>query len=259
MIKLKIPKKKDANFIKKFFKKKNLDFSNIYSKEYSRSNPIEPVIKDLYFLYQLLILNKRTTILEFGSGWSSLIFNLALYEIKAKYLSKTKDIQKHNLFELFILENSKKFLNITKSRIINFNKNSKLSGVKINYCLSDVEMTTFNDRICTKYKKLPLCIPDFIYLDGPDTLNVKKKINGITTKYKGMSPLSSDILRLEYFFMPGTIIVCDGRAQNVRFLKNNLQRNWKYFNFEDRDISLFLLNESSLGKINEKIIKFYNI
>tara|TARA_Y100001958_G_C20999882_1_gene384087 strand:- start:52 stop:276 length:225 start_codon:yes stop_codon:yes gene_type:complete len=74
-----------------------------------------------------------------------------------------------------------------------------------------------------------------------------------------MSPLSSDILRLEYFFMPGTIIVCDGRAQNVRFLKNNLQRNWKYFNFEDRDISLFLLNERSLGKINEKIIKFYNI
>ena len=94
------------NFIKKFFKKKNLDFSNIYSKEYSRSNPIETVIKDLYFMYQLLILNKRTTILEFGSGWSSLIFNLALYEIKAKYLSKTKDIQKHNLFELFILENS---------------------------------------------------------------------------------------------------------------------------------------------------------
>ena len=258
MLKLKIPKKKNTDFIKKFFRKKNLDFSEIWSKEYSKSNVIEPVVKDLYFLYQLLILNKRTTILEFGSGWSSLIFNLALYEIKAKYLSKTKDIQRNNLFELFILENSKKFLNITKNRILNFNKNLKLSGIKINYCLSDVIMTTYNDKICTKYKKIPLCIPDFIYLDGPDTLNVKKKINGITTKFKGMSPLSSDILRLEYFFIPGTIIVCDGRAQNVRFLKNNFQRNWKYFNFKDRDISLFILNENSLGKINDKLINFYN-
>ena len=43
--------------------------------------------------------------------------------------------------------------------------------------LTDVEMTTFKNRICTQYKKLPLCNPDFIYLDGPDQFKVKKDIN----------------------------------------------------------------------------------
>ena len=40
-------------------------------------------------------------------------------------------------------------------------------------------MTLFNGRICTQYKKLPLCNPDFIYLDGPDQFNVQKKVNNI--------------------------------------------------------------------------------
>ena len=34
-------------------------------------------------------------------------------------------------------------------------------------------MSTFNNRICTQYKNLPLCNPDFIYLDGPDQFNIK--------------------------------------------------------------------------------------
>ena len=40
----------------------------------------------------------------------------------------------------------------------------------------NIEMTTFENRICTQYKKLPLCNPDFIYLDGPDQFKVKKDI-----------------------------------------------------------------------------------
>ena len=39
--------------------------------------PFVPELNDLYRLYQFIKLNKRTTILEFGSGWSSLIFLLA--------------------------------------------------------------------------------------------------------------------------------------------------------------------------------------
>ena len=37
-------------------------------------------------------------------------------------------------------------------------------------------MSTFNGRICTQYKKLPLCNPDFIYLDGPLLNLMLKKI-----------------------------------------------------------------------------------
>ena len=61
-------------------------------------------------------------------------------------------------------------------------------------------MALFNDRICTQYKKLPLCNPDFIYLDGPNQFNVKKKINGISVAHKDMMPMNCDILKLEYFY-----------------------------------------------------------
>ena len=73
-------------------------------------------------------------------------------------------------------------------------------------------MTTFNNRICTQYKKLPLCNPDFIYLDGPGQFIVKN-INGISTIHKDMMPMVSDILKFEYFYTPGTIIVCMGECK----------------------------------------------
>ena len=92
-------------------------------------------------------------------------------------------------------------------------------------------MTTFKDRICTQYKKLPLCNPDFIYLDGPDQFKVKEDINGISTRHKDMMPMSCDILKFEYFYTPGTIIICDGRAANAKFLKDHFKRKWKYIKF----------------------------
>ena len=125
-----------------------------------------PELKDLYRLYQFVILNKRTTILEFGSGWSSLIFTLALMELKKHYSVKIKSLRRNNSFELFILENEKKYLKVSKNRILKFTKKLKLKNIpKIHYCLSDAEMTLFENKIATQYKKLPLCNPNFIYLD----------------------------------------------------------------------------------------------
>ena len=69
----------------------------------------------------------------------------------------------------------------------------------VHYNFSDVEMTRFNGRIATEYKKLPLCNPDFIYLDGPDQFKVKKNINNISTSHKDMMPMACDILKIEYF------------------------------------------------------------
>ena len=130
--------------------------------------------------------------------------------------------------------------------------------VKINYYLSDVEMTTFNDRICTQYKKLPLCNPDFIYLDGPDQPNVKGNINGISTRHKDMMAMVCDILKFEYFYTPGTIIVVDGRSANAKFLKDNFKRKWKYIDDKKNDQHIFFLVDPSLGKYNNLQLKFYN-
>ena len=75
-----------------------------------------PELNDLYNLYQFIILNKRTTICEFGSGYSSLIFNLALKELKNKFSNDVKNLRMNNPFELFIIENEK-FLNISKKEL----------------------------------------------------------------------------------------------------------------------------------------------
>ena len=117
-------------------------------------------------------------------------------------------------------------MNATKNRIKKINRIFKIKNVtKINFYFSDVEMTLFNNRICTQYKKVPLCNPDFIYLDGPEQFAVKKDINGISTRYKDMMPMVCDILKFEYFYTPGTLIVCDGRGANAKFLRDNFKRN----------------------------------
>tara|TARA_B100001057_G_scaffold498428_1_gene605390 strand:- start:3482 stop:4297 length:816 start_codon:yes stop_codon:yes gene_type:complete len=262
----KIPKAKSIKFIENFFIKKKLGYLLKLSKKQKPpvnqmqiKEPYLPELTDLYRLYQFIILNKRITIFEFGSGWSSLIFNLALKELKDKFYKEVKFLRRNNPFEIFIIENEKKFLNITKKRISEFNKHQKIkNAVKIFYHHSEAEMTNFNNKICTQYKKLPLCNPDFIYLDGPDQFKIKGNINGISTRHKDMMPMVCDILKLEYFYTPGTIIVCDGRSANAKFLKDNFKRKWYYVHDHKSDQHVFCLQDPLLGKYNKLQIKFYN-
>jgi hypothetical protein len=264
-MKIKLPIKKNKRDVEKFFIKKGLKSIVEMSKgrPYSGNKMLvvetfRPNLNDLYNLYQYVFLNKRTTICEFGSGWSSLIFNLALRDLKKKYSKDVKNLRNNNPFELFIIENEKKYLKISKNRINIYNKLLNLKKPsKINFFYSDVQMTLFNNRICTEYKKLPLCNPDFIYLDGPGQFKVKKNINGISTRHLDMMPMNCDILKLEYFYIPGTIIVCDGRAANAKFLKDNFKRNWKYYNDKKNDQHIFYLVDPSLGKYNDLQLKFY--
>ena len=265
MINIKKIKYKRLKFIESFFIKKGLKLLVELSKKKKPlvnqmivNEPYIPELYDLYNLYQYILIYKRTTILEFGSGWSSLIFSLALNELSNKFSNEVKKLRRNNPFELFVIENEKKYLDITKKRIEKIYSKLKIKKlIKINYVFSDVEMTTFDNRICTQYKKLPLCNPDFIYLDGPDTFNIKKDINGISTRHKDMMPMVCDILKFEYFYTPGTIIICDGRAANAKFLKDHLKRKWKYINDQKNDQHIFWLVDPILGKYNKLQLEFY--
>jgi len=223
-----------------------------------RDKSYDPVFKELFFLHNLVTLNRRLTILEFGSGWSSLFLYHALKKNKKKYENQTRTLRGNNKFEIFVLENEKKYLNISRNRVNKFNKYLKIKKpIKITYCYSEVEMTLFNNRIATQYKKLPLCNHDFIYLDGPGQFNIKKDVNGISTRHNDMMPMVCDILKFEYFFTPGSIIVCDGRAANAKFLKDNFKRKWKYVDDKKNDQHIFWLDDPTLGKYNKLQIDFY--
>ncbi|MAJ85431.1 MAG: hypothetical protein CL687_00455 [Candidatus Pelagibacter sp.] len=259
MIKINLPKKQSNNYIKNFFYEKGLDIIIENSKKkIIKNQPFAPNLNDLYRLYKLILINKRLTILEFGSGWSTLIFSLAIRELKKKFYKQASSLKRENKFELFVVENEKKYLKISKNRICNYNKIYKIKDpIKINYNLSNVEMTTFNDRISIQYNSLPTCNPDFIYLDAPDKHSVKKSINGISIRHNDMVPMSCDILKLEYFLNPGTIIVCDGRGANASYLKDNLKRKWKYINDQENDQHIFCLKDLIIGKHNREHIEFY--
>jgi len=115
----------------------------------------------------------------------------------------------------------------------------------------------YKGSYATEYTKLPLCNPDFIYLDAPDQFKIKKKINNFTTAHKDMMPMACDILKIENFLTPGTIIVADGRGANSEFLLNNFKRKWLYLNDKKHDQHIFYLNSPALGKYNERQLKFY--
>ena len=83
---------KNHREIDNFFKSKGLKDLLLLSKgvdpsvnEMILKSPYKPELYDLFRLYKFVTLNKRTTILEFGSGWSSLSFFLALNDLKKKF------------------------------------------------------------------------------------------------------------------------------------------------------------------------------
>ncbi len=265
--KIKFPKQLSLKLIKEFFKKKNLQILIDGTKQPIRPEnqlywykTLAPNLVDLYRLYQFITLNKRTTILEFGSGWSTLVISMALNEVKKKY---SKDVikynlRRHNLFESFCVDNEKKYLNITKKRIINFNKKNKINNpTKVNYNFSDCLIEEFEGRYSTFYKKLPLCNPDFIYLDGPNLFKIRNRINNFTTAHPDMMPMGNDIIKIEYFLTPGTIILSDGRSANAKFLRDTFKRNWLYSHQKPFDQHIFYLNDPILGNVNQRQINFY--
>ena len=248
IISKKFPKIILDNDIKKriFFKikKKDIRVSKV---------PHTPDLADLYVLYNLIYLNNRINILEYGCGSSSIAILKALNDIKSKKNSKHFTRIK-NPYSLTIMDDNKFFLNLAKKKIIN----SKYYNKNVNFHYSKCVMTKYKNRYATEYLSHALVNPDFIYLDGPSHVNIKGRINNFTVNDFEMMPMVSDILKYENFLTPGTIILTDGRTNNVRFLLNNFQRKWKHLELEWNDNHILYLDEKPLGNWNKEQIKFYN-
>jgi hypothetical protein len=215
--------------------------------------PLSPEFDDLTRLHFITRNRRVTTVMEFGLGKSSSVFADALRLNKENYNEfVVNNLRRAHPFELYSIDNSEKWINSCKTEMP--------AGLKqfVTFHFSEVEMTTFNDRACTMYQILPNICPDLIYLDGPEQFNVLGNIRGISTNTVDRLPMAADILLIEPFLLPGTLIIVDGRTANARFLLNNLQRNWEYCHLEEEDIHAFELIETPLGKINALQIEFSN-
>ena len=215
--------------------------------------PFPPVAKDLARLHRLIRKRKAFTVLEFGSGLSTIVMADALSKNKAEFLAldKKSELRNRFMFQIFSVESDKEWIEHTKS---NF---PKLLMEHVNFHYSEIKIDTFNGRICHFYDNLPDIVPDFIYLDGPNPKDVKGSLNGMTFQCDERTVMAADLLLMESILLPGTFIIIDGRTNNARFLKNNFQRNFEMSWDKDDDVTSFELKEERLGKYNILGSDFY--
>ena len=216
----------------------------------NNKTPFPAELDDLIRLHSLVTSRKVTTIMEFGVGKSTIVFDDALRKNEKDFGPFVKkNLRRSNPFELHSVENNLNWIKTVKKSFTTLSKKNF-----IHHC--PCQVSTFNGRICTFYNNIPNVCPDLIYLDGPDQFSPTGEVRGINTKHPDRFPMAADILSIEHFLLPGTLLVVDGRTANARFLKSNLQRNWEYNYMREYDQHFSELKESPLGIYNEQQIEF---
>jgi hypothetical protein len=211
--------------------------------------PYKPDMDDLYFLYCTVRKSAAISVLEFGSGFSTLALALALYQNKNSFADKYQ-IRHPNPFTLMSVDASAYWMDISMKRI-------QPNLVKlIRPIISTPNLTEYEGKFCSFYENLPFFVPDVIYLDGPDPNQVIGQINGFQSAETHGFPMSADVLRIEHHLWPQTMIITDGRRANAIMLQTSLKRNWQVFHDPYGDRTLFRLEESPLGRISDDHQKF---
>jgi hypothetical protein len=197
--------------------------------------------EDLVFLHKSIRLRKPFTTMEFGVGYSTIAICHALYLNEREY-NEREPIRNSFKFKHFVVDSNKKWINNCNSNFPNSLKKYAL------FHFSDVNIHLLNDlQLCSLYSKIPDCIPEFIYLDGPDPKDIKGEVNGLSFKCKERTVMSADLLLMETTFLPGLYIVIDGRVNNARFLERNLKRKYVIDVDKINDRTTFKLAEEKLG------------
>ena len=212
-------------------------------------------LADLYSLYLSVRNNRIVAILEFGSGWSTLALTIALEENRrsfSKYIEL--NVRHPNAFTIMTVDCSEKYQAVALKRIPD-----NLATIRIIPVVSDARMTVLNGQYCHIFDQLPPFTADFVYLDGPDCNQVVGNVGGFSVKFGSNEdcyglPMAADVLLLEPFFWPGTILITDGRGANASFLKSNFKRNWLYNYDKDLDQHYFKLLEAPFGSISESLL-----
>lgn len=209
--------------------------------------PFPPEKHDLVRLHKLIRDRKVFTAMEFGVGYSTPIIADALYKNKLDWenLKKKPIVRNNHQFHLFSVDASQKWINETKKRLPKHLKSF------VTFQFSEITIGKYQDQICHYYNQLPNVVPDFIYVDAPDTRQVKGSINGLNFyECEERTVMSADLLLMEPTLLPGTFILVDGRTNNARFLARNFRREFKVDWDKLEDITTMELVEEPLGKYN---------
>jgi hypothetical protein len=168
-----------------------------------------PNYHDLWNLYRTVRKRKPKTVLEFGSGCSTVILAKALSDNGAGRLySVDSDTDLATSTAACIPESFKHFCEIT---------------------YSPLQEVTCQGTLGFRHEKVPDVIPDFCYLNGPPTTRERK--------------VAVDLLEMEGKFRSEFFLVIDGRELNAQFLRENFKRNYQFHERKFYSTSTFVLRE----------------
>jgi len=216
------------------------------------NDPFPPELDDLVRLHRLVRQRRVFTVLEFGVGYSTLVMSHALERNKADFeaLEVKPRIRNSNMFRIFSLDSNETWIEETKKHF----PEALLPFVE--FARSPVHVGSFNGQICHFFDRIPNVVPDFIYLDGPHTKDIQGDFRGLDFQLPERTVMAGDLLAMEPVFVPGMMIVADGRSNNVRFLHNNFRRTYDYHFDPDKEYSTLELVEDPLGRINRPQIDY---
>ena len=126
---------------------------------------------------------------------------------------------KRKVLRLFLTEESKKTIHRSSPR------KNLLKGHKI-YFKTKKELDRYSIKENIQHQGF---VAEIEHLEKIDLKSfIKNKINNFTTAHPDMMPMGNDIIKIEYFLTPGSIILTDGRSANAKFLRDTFKRNWLY-------------------------------
>jgi len=207
---------------------------------------IEPDIDDLARLHQLVRERRAFTVLEFGIGYSTLVIADALAKNADDFAASDAEVEllPADAFRVFSVDASQAWIETAVARIPN--------GLQTHVVASHsaVRAGTFDGQLCHFYDRVPNVVPDFIYLDGPDPRDVAGNVNGLDFSHRERTVIAADLLVMEPTFVPGLMILIDGRTNNSRFLAHNFRRTYDWLEDPDGHFTIFELAEPPLGPKN---------
>jgi hypothetical protein len=222
---------------------KTMDIGVFDSVRMSLEEPLPPDPDDLVRLHRLVRQRKCFTVLEFGVGYSSIVMADALQKNERDWnaMDDTPDVRNRFVFELFAVDASREYVEYWKNEF----PEDLRDRIDVRY--SPVDIGRFNGRMCHFYQNLPDVVPDFVYLDGPNPMQVEGKVNGLSFGCDERTVMSGDLLVMEPTLLPGTFVLIDGRTNNARFLERNFQREYEVEEDSTADVTTFELVENRLG------------
>ena len=225
--------------------------NNLVGKD---STTYPPVHDDLFSIYENVVESNCVSVLEIGSGYSTAVLALALFQNKNRFQDIYGiEVGLKDSFKLVSIEASSYYAELTLKRIPTEIRSLITMHVRSPY------LSSFNGQVCSFFPDLPFPQVDFIYLDGPDPDQVIS-LHGHEVNQQSFpsEPMSGDLLRIENFIRPGTLVCVDGRGSNARFLQQNFRRSWKYTYDSELDQHFFKLQEKAWGRLTEAHLKFRN-